>query len=913
MKILAIRVREVGCFSAPVALEGLSGGLDVLAGPNEAGKSTLFRALRTALLWKHTAGGEAIDSLRPYGGGSPMVEVDLDIDGARYRLRKQFGAGKSAQLTELARGRIIARGADADAEIARLIGATGASGRTVDRGRHGLLWVEQGMSMQQPAAGEALATALSRLIEAEAAAVADGELARAVLARAEARLAADITAARGTAKAKSAYARACEERETWQRKAEAAAARVVQTAATRERLVEARRRLSDQYGIEPRRRAVEAEARAREAVEAARRAVAHLTDAEKDVALARERLKAATGARAAFEERVRRLAECEAALRAARAERETAGALVAAAEADAVAAVAAYRRAQAELDQVSAQALARARAEQRAQQRRRIGEIGDVLARHRELSRRAELAGAQLEGIAVDAGSLAAMERAAARAAELATRLEAAAASIVIDYVAAPRVPVLIDGAAVPGGEKFLVDGTLALDIEGVGRIVITAGSGVDVARLRAEKTAADDDLAGLLRGAGLATLEAAREDMQRRRELTAAREQIAAQMRAIAPAGFGPLTAELGSLRAALDDPAEAGAALIQSVSGEAMAREAVTGEGISGGAEDVTSAQIEGARVERDRTARERDAAVLRLEQVRTRSAAAAGAIERHEAAIRDIAADLPEPAARAAALDELKRVEAALAEAADEAIRSRDAWTAKVPKPEAMRALDADLEATARAARRLDEDRARLETQIAVDEAALERDGEQDVETVHAEAADALVRASERVAAIEGEHEALRLLIALLKEESGARRSTYMAPVLSRLVPMLTHLMPGAGVALGDSLSVTGLVRAGAVEAVERLSEGTREQIAVLVRLAFARVLADAGSPAPLVLDDALVFSDDARLERMFALIGEASRRSQVIVLSCQEARVGALARAHGGRVLRLAPWQADAAAA
>lgn len=908
MKILAIRVREVGCFSAPVALEGLTGGLDVLAGPNEAGKSTLFRALRTALLWKHTAGGEAIDNLRPYSGGSPMVEVDLDIDGARYRLRKQFGAGKSAQLTELARGRIIARGADADAEIARLIGATGASGRTVDRGRHGLLWVEQGMSLQQPAAGEALAPALSRLIEAEAAAVADGELARAVLARAEARLAADITAARGTAKAKSAYARACEQRDAWQRKAEAAAARVAQTAETRERLVGARRRLADQHGIEPRRRAVEAEARAREAVEAARRAASHLKDAEKDVALARERLKAATGERAAFEERLRRLAECEAGLRAARAEREAAGALVAGAEADAVSAAAAYQRAQAELDEVSARALALARAKQRAQQRRRIGEIEDVLARHRELSRRAELAAAQLEGIAVDAGSLAAMERAAARAAELATRLEAAVASIEIDYVAAPRVPVRIDGAAVPGGEKIFVDGTLALDIEGVGRIVITAGSGVDVARLRAEKTAADDDLAGLLRGAGLGTVEAAREDMQRRRELASVREQIAAETRAIAPAGIGPLTAELGSLRAGLDDRAEAGVTLIQSVSGGATAGEAVTD-----GAEDVTSARIEGARAERDRAARERDAVLLRLDQVRTRSAAAAAVIERHEAAIRDIVADLPEPAARATSLDELKRVEADLAEAADEAIRSRDAWTVKVPKPEAMRALEVDFEATARAVQRLDEDRSRIERQIAVDEAALERDGEQDVETMHAEAADALVRASERVAAIEGEHEALRLLIALLKEESGARRSTYMAPVLSRLVPMLTHLMPGAGVALGDSLSVTGLVRAGAVEAVERLSEGTREQIAVLVRLAFARVLADAGSPAPLVLDDALVFSDDARLERMFGLIGEASRRSQVIVLSCQEARVGTLARAHGGRVLRLAPWQADAAAA
>lgn len=902
MRVLAIRVREVGCFSAPMALEGLSGGLDVLAGPNEAGKSTLFRALRTALLWKHTAGGEAIDSLKPYGGGSPMIEVDLDIDGARYRLRKQFGAGRSAALSDLARGRIVARGADADAEIARLIGAVGASGRTIDAGRHGLLWVEQGKSLVQPAVGETLSAALSRLIAAEAAAVADGELARAVLARAEARLAADITAARGAARANSGYARACEEREAWRRKAEAAAARVTETAATRERLVEARRVLVEQYGIEPRGRAVEAEARAREAVEAAHKAASRLEAAEKDVALARERLTAAQGARLAFEERVRRLAECEAALVTARAEREAASTALAGAEAKAAAAATAFERAQAVFDRVSARALALARAGQRAQVRERIGEIEAALARHCELAREIEPVGAELAGIGIDAAALSAMERAAASASELATRIEAASASVEIDYVDAPRVPVRIGGSAIAGGKKILVDGTLTLDIEGVGRIVIMAGSGVDLVRLGTQKAAADGELAGLLAGAGVATLEAARMRLHRRRELTAARDRLQAEMRAIAPAGADALAAEIGRLRAGLADMEDAGAGDIAT---EAGATEA--------GAADASTGLIERARGERDLAARERDAAARLLAQARSRCAAAAGAIERYEAAIADLATALPVAEARVVAMDSLVMAEARACQAVEEATRSRDAWAAAVPQPSAMRALEADLSGLVAARQRLEADRVRLEKQIALDEAALERDGEQDVETVHAEAVDALASAAERVAALEREHEALRLVIALLKEESGARRSGYMAPVLARLVPMLSQLLPGAGVALGDGLSVTGLVRSGAVEAVERLSDGTREQIAVLVRLAFARVLVDAGSPAPLVLDDALVFSDDARLERMFALIGEASRVSQVIVLSCQEARVGALARAQGGRVLRLVAWQADAAAA
>ena len=40
MKIRAIRLKEVGRFSEPIALEGLSGDLDVLAGPNSTRRAS---------------------------------------------------------------------------------------------------------------------------------------------------------------------------------------------------------------------------------------------------------------------------------------------------------------------------------------------------------------------------------------------------------------------------------------------------------------------------------------------------------------------------------------------------------------------------------------------------------------------------------------------------------------------------------------------------------------------------------------------------------------------------------------------------------------------------------------------------------------------------------------------------------
>ena len=68
MKIRAIRLKEVGRFSAPVALEGLSGGLDVLAGPNEFGKSTILKAVKAALFEQHRSKHRKLEAFRPYAG-----------------------------------------------------------------------------------------------------------------------------------------------------------------------------------------------------------------------------------------------------------------------------------------------------------------------------------------------------------------------------------------------------------------------------------------------------------------------------------------------------------------------------------------------------------------------------------------------------------------------------------------------------------------------------------------------------------------------------------------------------------------------------------------------------------------------------------------------------------------------------
>jgi acyl-CoA synthetase (AMP-forming)/AMP-acid ligase II len=73
------------------------------------------------------------------------------------------------------------------------------------------------------------------------------------------------------------------------------------------------------------------------------------------------------------------------------------------------------------------------------------------------------------------------------------------------------------------------------------------------------------------------------------------------------------------------------------------------------------------------------------------------------------------------------------------------------------------------------------------------------------------------------------------------------------------------------------------------VESLSGGAREQLAVIGRLAAASVVAtDAGDGAPVIIDDALGYSDVSRLEGLGAALAESGRTSQVIVLTCMPDR-------------------------
>jgi uncharacterized protein YhaN len=122
----------------------------------------------------------------------------------------------------------------------------------------------------------------------------------------------------------------------------------------------------------------------------------------------------------------------------------------------------------------------------------------------------------------------------------------------------------------------------------------------------------------------------------------------------------------------------------------------------------------------------------------------------------------------------------------------------------------------------------------------------------------------------------------------------REHYYEPIRKHLRPFLNDLFPGAELELGDGFAITG-IRRDRQETFTRLSHGTQEQIAVLVRLAMASMLAERGQTVPVILD----YCDDDRIQRMFDALSRAGKHQQVIVLTCRLRSFAPL----GGHTLRV----------
>ncbi|MGE0211185.1 MAG: hypothetical protein AB7S41_05765 [Parvibaculaceae bacterium] len=853
MKVRAIRLREVGCFAKPTVVEGLTGGLDVLAQPNEAGKSTLFRALRAALLEKHSSKREELRDLRPYDGGAPLIEIDFETGKGGFRLRKQFLSAAMAELKDLKSGAMVARGSDADDRALELIGAVGG-----EKDPFGLFWVAQGESLGNVEPGNADAKALSDVIESEVKTVTGGRRARAVLDEARKARETFVTGKQG--RPKGDYAAAIERSKALTDEVAKAEAEVAAAEGLLRRLssLRMRRAALAEPGEEADRK--EAVILAREALGKARSAHERWQAAEQALKLAVAERDAAALALADHDRHVAELSRLEDDVAKCSDLLDEKRKAAAAARADAVASEEALSEARGHAAGIE-EMIRRIRIEER-----RAAALAERSALEQRLTQANEataalaLATKSVSCNCATPEALARIERLTRDVEVLRARLAAGAPSLSIAYLPGAEGRISVDGQPLRAGTSLKVTASLELKLDKIGILTVEPGTDVKTGEDRDRLRALEQELGSALSEIG-ATDPAEAYRLKAERDIAESSRRLAAEkLTIIAPEGMEVLKRRFQTLP---EQETEEGPPL-----------------------PDLEKTEVELAEARRT---------VSNLEAARTRLASNVAAIDVLTAgetaklrALRDQrdarAQTLPPPADRetygAGLAERLAHHEARVAEALAVAETARgDMGGATDTAPFEMRLKRAE-----EAQRNARDDLARCEREIAGIDGELKALFKAGTGERLEELRGQLEASRARIEGFRREVAELDLLIAVLEQAAKEAQDTFFRPVFERLTPMLQQVFPSAEMEFGKDLRPQRLIRGTQPEELRYLSGGTREQIAVLVRLAFAGLMADGRKPTPVILDDALVFAGDERLGPLFNVLHMAAARHQVIVLTC-----------------------------
>ena len=138
-------------------------------------------------------------------------------------------------------------------------------------------------------------------------------------------------------------------------------------------------------------------------------------------------------------------------------------------------------------------------------------------------------------------------------------------------------------------------------------------------------------------------------------------------------------------------------------------------------------------------------------------------------------------------------------------------------------------------------------------------------------------------------EARAQAALLLYHTFKRHRLAAHQRYVAPFKRRIEGLGRIVFgPTFEVELDAELSVASRTLEGKTLRIDQLSVGAQEQLGVICRLACAAIVSDDDGGAPVVIDDALGWSDPTRLQAMGAAIAAAGKACQVIVLTCTPGR-------------------------
>ena len=857
-------------------------GVTIVHGPNEVGKSSIAEALDVLIRHPDSSRRDDIRAVKPvHRDAGPFVEADIQCGPFRFTYSKRWLRQPCTELTIRAPAARQATGREAhDAVMAMLR-------EHADLDLFRALWLRQGGSLDvlAPGARGSLGAALDAAASAGSAAGDDADV---LIAAIEGERAQWYTET-GLEKAVLTSLRA--RVETAEEAHERAAGALAGLAGCVDDLGRLRRELSALDAVEPaRRKAVtdleEAVGHARAASAAAREARL-LSDAQA------ARSGQAQSALAARREAIARIGHDATQAAAVRDEAERARAHGAgdlqrrdAAQTALDAAAAALASAQDAFEQTDRDDLYLRDVLDRDQ-------LGERLGRVRAADRLIADGESFLAGCVVDDALMRRIDAAAEERAVERGRREAAA--VPVRVVAEATVQMEFDGSTwhLDPGDETAVAAPAGSEIRlpGIARVLV----GPPVAH--PDDPAVPDDaeqvLMALLGQAGVADeadgVGAARALLRRRGEeetrLRAARATRAVDLRDLTPDEMDDKIARADE-RIALyvatrgDSPAIPGerdtAKAVRAAAEERLGR---AREGADRARESLDVAKAAMLDAERDAAGR-----TERLAVIDERIAAAGADLEAVRAGSPD---DVLESEALRAAVEDLEAdVTAARAEA--------DAAGTDVDSLAERLANAAD------AVRRLTEDRGQARIAIARLEAAIDRDGDLGLADRVGEASNAVSDARHDLAVGQRRADTARYLHEVMTRHRDEAHRAYVAPYRAEVERLARGVFPpGTSVEVAhEDLAIITRTSDGRTVPLRDLSGGAREQLGVIGRLAAACIAAGPTGEAqgvPVIIDDALGFTDASRLEGMGAALAAAGERTQVIVLTCAPERYAAVGTA------------------
>jgi DNA repair exonuclease SbcCD ATPase subunit len=183
-----------------------------------------------------------------------------------------------------------------------------------------------------------------------------------------------------------------------------------------------------------------------------------------------------------------------------------------------------------------------------------------------------------------------------------------------------------------------------------------------------------------------------------------------------------------------------------------------------------------------------------------------------------------------------------------------------------------------------------------------ARLEVTGSQGRQDQHDEKKTALHNVDQKYSAAKARAHAAQLLHDVMQRHRDEAKKEYVKPFKDN-VTALGRIVYGSDfqVEINSDLHIITRTMDSTTLPYESLSTGAKEQLAIMTRLACAAIV-DEADGVPVIIDDALGYSDPGRLRRLSAVFGEAAARSQVILMTCSPERYRAIGSATVIKVVR-----------